>query len=624
MKIYKSFITATLMLFILCSLNSFVFADNEYGDYKYQIGTDGKATITKYTGNESILAIPSTLEDYEVVSIGKQAFYNTKVVEVTIPETVKTIGKKAFGYCDDLETITLAEAVIDEYAFYNCDNLKTFNGVASNVGEYAFGYDDHLEAIALAGDKICNHAFTYCSDLVTVEVQGEPIAVDSYAFYSCESLETFNGVVTEIGEYAFGYDESLNSIKLAGDKISNHAFTYCSDLVTVEVQGEPIAVDSYAFYSCESLETFNGVVTEIGEYAFGYDESLNSIKLAGDKISNHAFTYCSDLVTVEVQGEPIAVDQYAFYSCESLETFNGLISSIGEWAFGYCEDLSSLNIVGNNISENAFRSCNSSIMLFIPDDRSIEEAVKKTGMKYIVEPNLTATGSGSEIQNGAPNIVLTPDDGENKEDTSNNSTEINNDSEFIFRGNIKWGMSPYEVKLADPDATLEDSVEPYYDKNGKKIETLVHYPVKVSIYDDVYLLYCFYDSQLFSTAYVFVNDIDASYLTDALSKVYGEGNDADILERTNIYYTFQKYLNADQKSYDSKKDMSIGGAFLTMSTKMRESIHIWSLPDSTKVALFDVADIAEGNSCIYYYNQNFIDQIEASPEAGQTIITDGL
>ena len=70
-------------------------------EYTYRISGDNTATITGYTGSATNLNIPNQIDNYTVTEIADNAFSNLLdcgiiVENVTISETVKKIGEKAF------------------------------------------------------------------------------------------------------------------------------------------------------------------------------------------------------------------------------------------------------------------------------------------------------------------------------------------------------------------------------------------------------------------------------------------------------------------------------------------------------------------------------------------------
>ena len=68
--------------------------------------------ITKYTGPGGAVAIPATINNLPVASIGTNAFYNcTGLTSVTIPGSVNSIGDYAFEVCNNLTTVTISNGV---------------------------------------------------------------------------------------------------------------------------------------------------------------------------------------------------------------------------------------------------------------------------------------------------------------------------------------------------------------------------------------------------------------------------------------------------------------------------------------------------------------------------------
>jgi len=74
-------------------------------DVTYTI-SDGRVTITKYTGSATELIIPATIEGCPVTVLGDDAFYRcTTFTSITIPDTVTLIDVGAFDRCTGLETV---------------------------------------------------------------------------------------------------------------------------------------------------------------------------------------------------------------------------------------------------------------------------------------------------------------------------------------------------------------------------------------------------------------------------------------------------------------------------------------------------------------------------------------
>ncbi len=113
------------------------------GYYTYTV-SNGEATITNVdTSISGNVTIPSKLGGYTVTSIGDIAFWCcTKLISITIPDSVTSIGKLAFYNCDSLTSITIPDSIasIGGDAFYNCDSLAsiTMPDSVTSICDYAF------------------------------------------------------------------------------------------------------------------------------------------------------------------------------------------------------------------------------------------------------------------------------------------------------------------------------------------------------------------------------------------------------------------------------------------------------------------------------------------------------
>lgn len=92
----------------------------ELPDSVEEIGWGAFAQQYSYKGPEEIL-LPKKLR-----SIGKEAFCSQALIRVTIPETVESVGDRAFEGCNQLETVNVKanNVIIGKEVFSECDELK--------------------------------------------------------------------------------------------------------------------------------------------------------------------------------------------------------------------------------------------------------------------------------------------------------------------------------------------------------------------------------------------------------------------------------------------------------------------------------------------------------------------
>ena len=150
--------------------------------------------------NSSItsVALPNTIE-----SIGQSAFYGCyKLTSINIPTKVKTIDNSAFSGCSSLSSITLPSAITTIYssAFYNCRQLTSVmipEGV-EKIERQAFQNCDMLTSLVLPSTlrTIENNAFSNCSRLPTVTLPENLSTMGGSVFENCSSLTTIYCLAT--------------------------------------------------------------------------------------------------------------------------------------------------------------------------------------------------------------------------------------------------------------------------------------------------------------------------------------------------------------------------------------------------------------------------------------------
>jgi BspA type Leucine rich repeat region (6 copies) len=178
---------------------------------------NGTITITKYTGSDSVVVIPSTTNGFPVTSIGSYAFPGgTRLSSVTIPNSVLNIERFAFS-CGSLPNVTIPDSV-------------------TNIGDYAF-YSSALTNVTIGNSvtSIGVGAFYYCDDLSNVTIPNSVISIGVRAFECFRLTAIMMGASNPAYSSVDGvlFDRSTNTlIQCPGDKAG--AYTIPDSVTNIE------------------------------------------------------------------------------------------------------------------------------------------------------------------------------------------------------------------------------------------------------------------------------------------------------------------------------------------------------------------------------------------------------
>ena len=170
------------------------------GDYEYTVNDDTETiTICDYTGTEEVVEIPEEIDGYPVTDIGAQAFSYKKMKSLSFPDGIRSIGDRAFEYCEIPEVTIPADATVGTCAFGYCDTLKrVMLGKGAVIKNRAFGYCDDLETVVCAsGCRLEADTFEYCRKLKQVILCGK-VDLDEDAFDNCDNAKM---IMAEESEY---------------------------------------------------------------------------------------------------------------------------------------------------------------------------------------------------------------------------------------------------------------------------------------------------------------------------------------------------------------------------------------------------------------------------------------
>ncbi|SHJ82012.1 Leucine rich repeat-containing protein, partial [Clostridium cavendishii DSM 21758] len=330
-------------------------------------------TITRYTGTEPNVEIPSKIDGVPVKIIGEMAFAKSKnLKKVILPDTIETIGKYAFHNCSNLTGIDNLGNVtkIESGTFLNCSSLKSIE-ISSNIM-----YIDET-------------AFNGCGNLLNINVN------KNNQNYESKDGVLFNKGITKLIRYPEGKAKEKYSIPNSVITIEDGAFFSCNNLENITIPESVQAIEENAFYNCIGLE--NIIIPS----------KVKSLK-------NNTFNGCSKLKSVELTGELTSIGYDVFHGCDNLEVVKipGTITITENHTFYGESRLKSLESDEGTrvfIDHNGITKCDSTEMLLrssgIGSHAKIEKSAEDSSSKIDKSNSTTDKKSKNKARMLNPTMV---------------------------------------------------------------------------------------------------------------------------------------------------------------------------------------------------------------------------
>ena len=274
----------------------------------YTLHADHTATVANYDNHtpDGVIDIPDTVKkdniDYTVTAIGNNAFCHsytsTNVSSVFIPATVTSIGNGAFSYCRFLATVTFAEG----------SQLKSIGASAFFGSEYEHPIFTEIK-IPDSVETIGSRAFYGCRNLKKITLPSALKTLSLSTFTYCTSLSDvyLPASLTDIGSNIFFQCSSLTNIYYAGSLAQWSQINVDKDFLSV-CSANLITTDYTVYFNDESPDFFNLIkkvtitqykgtenttaipetiggwpVTKIEENAFNNNTNLETVNFSGSK-----------------------------------------------------------------------------------------------------------------------------------------------------------------------------------------------------------------------------------------------------------------------------------------------------------------------------------------------------
>ena len=457
-----------------------------------------------------------------VTDIGDGAFDGCEIAEVTLPASLRSLGKDAFGEGYHAPAFFVAEgnsvyASDSNGALFNADRTEllrvpgSYKGAyqipetVAVIGESAF-YDCYdLTAVTIPDGvgSIGGHAFSGCWNLSAVTIPDSVSTVGDYAFYGCSSLSvvTIPDRVGSIGDCTFFDCYSLTAVTIPDGvgSIGDSAFSGCCNLTAVTIPDSVSTIGDYAFSGCSlTTVTIPGSVRSLGSGAFagavsaGFSVDPDNPAYSSDargalfnkdqtvllciprsleaysvpesvtEIADAAFSGCWQLRAVTIPEGVTGIGDDAFSNCSELVelTLPDSLRSIGANAFNFCDHLRQLSIPWSvtSISPDAFVNCRNLRGLSVSPGNPAYSSDESGVLFNRDKTVLIQMLSGYYGDYSVPESVVTIGESAFANCGGLQAVSIPDGVRSIGWGAFQWCSALREVRLPDGIAALEELV----------------------------------------------------------------------------------------------------------------------------------------------------------------------
>ena len=246
-----------------------------------------------------------------ITAIPDDAFWGCEnLVNITLPQTVRTIGKGAFGQCVNLARINIPEGVtsIGGDTFFLCRSLTRLT-IPDSV------------------TSIKGNPFQYMSAEIQVSPENPAFSVTDGVLFNKEHTRLIACPCNKAGAY-----EIPEGVR----EIGAHAFENCDDLTDVTIPASVVSIErnpfAYAqlelklspensYFSLVDGVLFDETGTKLLVYPGGRVGDTYEIPEGTTEIGEFAFTGSQQLSSVTVPENVTAIAPSAFWNCENLRLY---------------------------------------------------------------------------------------------------------------------------------------------------------------------------------------------------------------------------------------------------------------------------------------------------------------
>ena len=337
------------------------FGGSDYFDYDYYDEYSGDVIIPSTVTYNSITYPVTAIGEYafalcfhltnvtipnSVTTIGKTAFGATGISNIIIPSSIVCIDDNAFAACQYLTSLKIPSSVsfIGANICHTCENLTNISVENGNSK-----YDSRNDCNAIV-ETATNSLISGCKNTL---IPNSITSIGKSAFLRCYGLTNIDipNSVTNIGNSAFAGCNNLTNVTIPNSvtNIGEFAFSGCTNLTNVTIPNSVTGIGIEAFKGCTALETLNFNAVSCSDFSssspFG-GLNITTINI-GDEVQIIPAFFASGLTklkTVSIGNALTTIGKSAFYNCPSLTSISlpSSLKTINNKAFYNCNELQSV------------------------------------------------------------------------------------------------------------------------------------------------------------------------------------------------------------------------------------------------------------------------------------------
>lgn len=393
--------------------NTCTYIDNVLISYIYDNYYEGTITTYNVLDGTRVIADGAFSEASEsgiteiilpdsVVSIGERAFLEYKTLEqIVLPDSLEIIDEDAFWGCESLKEISIPESIdyIGGRAFYYCNSLENISlpDKGFELKENAFFDTEYYNNQSKWTDNclyIGNHLVDFKKsegEEINIREGTKTVAIPESEEYS-ENLQIY--IPASVERISHGstylkyievsennpYFSSSDGVLFDKQKIKLIVYPSYKNSESYTVPESVKEIDDSAFAGCATVQKINlpEGLEKIGERAFA-NSGITSVDIPESVriIQQYAFIECMNLKSVTIKNGVSEIPQKitqipycCFYDCSSLEKVElpSSLISINTCAFSYCTAMTEITLPNSlkEIKGSAFYSCESLKSITVP------------------------------------------------------------------------------------------------------------------------------------------------------------------------------------------------------------------------------------------------------------------